>query len=82
MKAAKLPQKEGTMTIEQIVKLVVDNGVTLVVIGYFMYMNFKFNDSLTKTLTTISERLEILEEKVLKMRGDEDEDKQKRTKSD
>ncbi len=70
------------MTIEQIVKLVVDNGVTLVVIGYFMYMNFKFNDSLTKTLTTISERLEILEEKVLKMRGNENEDKQKRTKSD
>ena len=70
------------MTIEQIVKLVVDNGVTLVVIGYFMYMNFKFNDSLTKTLTTISERLEILEEKVLKMKGNENEDKQKRTKSD
>lgn len=70
------------MTIEQIVKLVVDNGVTLVVIGYFMYMNFKFNDSLTKTLTTISERLEILEEKVLKMRGVENENKSKRTESD
>ena len=54
------------MTIEQIVKLFVDNGVTLVVIGYFMYMNFKFNDNLTKTLNTISARLEILEEKVLK----------------
>lgn len=70
------------MTVEQIVKLVVDNGVTLVVIGYFMYMNFKFNDSLTKTLTTISERLEILEEKVLKMRGVDNEDKPKRTESD
>lgn len=54
------------MTIEQIVKLFVDNGVTLVVIGYFMYMNFKFNDTMTKTLNTISARLEILEEKVLK----------------
>lgn len=70
------------MTIEQIVKLVVDNGVTLVVIGYFMYMNFKFNDSLTKTLITISERLEILEEKVLKMRSDENDNKSKRFKSD
>lgn len=54
------------MTIEQIVKLFVDNGVTLVVIGYFMYMNYRFNDNMTKTLNTISSRLEILEEKVLK----------------
>ena len=59
------------MTIEQIVKLFVDNGVTLVVIGYFMYMNFKFNDNLTKTLNTISARLEILEEKVLKCQCDD-----------
>ena len=59
------------MTIDQIVKLFVDNGVTLVVIGYFMYMNFKFNDNMTKTLNTISARLEILEEKVLKCRCDD-----------
>ena len=59
------------MTIEQIVKLFVDNGVTLVVIGYFMYMNFKFNDNMTKTLNTISARLEILEEKVLKCQCDD-----------
>ena len=59
------------MTIEQIVKLLVDNGVTLVVIGYFMYMNIKFNDNLTKTLITISARLEILEEKVLKCQCDD-----------
>ena len=59
------------MTIEQIVKLFVDNGVTLVVIGYFMYMNFKFNDNMTKTLNTISARLEILEEKVLKYQCDD-----------
>lgn len=69
------------MTIDQIVKLFVDNGVTLVVIGYFMYMNFKFNDNMTKTLNTISARLEILEEKVLKCHCDdlsevrEDDDK-------
>lgn len=65
------------MTIEQIVKLFVDNGVTLVVIGYFMYMNFKFNDNLTKTLNTISARLEILEEKVLKYHSEvrDDDDK-------
>lgn len=59
------------MTIEQVVKLFVDNGVTLVVIGYFMYMNFKFNDNMTKTLNTISARLEILEEKVLKCSCDD-----------
>ena len=59
------------MTIDQIVKLFVDNGVTLVVIGYFMYMNFKFNDNMTKTLNTISARLEILEEEVLKCRCDD-----------
>lgn len=41
-----------------IIKLIVDNGVTIVVLGYFMYMNYKFNEKLTMTLTKICDSLE------------------------
>lgn len=41
-----------------IVKLIVDNGVTIVVLGYFMYMNYKFNEKMTTTLTKICDTLD------------------------
>lgn len=43
-----------------IIKLIVDNGVTVVVLGYFMFMNYKFNDKLVTTLTSICETLKEL----------------------
>lgn len=48
------------MTMSDIIKLIVDNGITVVVLGYFMYMNFKFNEKLTTTLTKICDSLEEL----------------------
>lgn len=45
-----------------IIKLIVDNGVTVVVLGYFMFMNYKFNDRLVTTLTSICKTLEEISE--------------------
>lgn len=38
---------------ENIVNLIVNNGVAIVVVGYFLFTNYKFNEKLTSTLTEI-----------------------------
>ena len=50
----------------EIVKLIVDNGITVVCLGYFMFLNYKFNEKLTKTLTKVSETLYEIEDKIKK----------------
>lgn len=49
-----------------IVKLIVDNGITVVCLGYFMFLNYKFNEKLTQTLTKVSETLYEIEDKMKK----------------
>lgn len=44
-----------------LVNLIVNNGIAVVVCGYFMYTNYKFNEKLVSTLTAIETRLEELE---------------------
>ena len=41
-----------------IVNLIVNNSVSVVVVAYFLYMNYKFNDKLVDTLARIDEKLE------------------------
>lgn len=53
-------KKRAVNMMNDIIKLIVDNGVTIVVLGYFMYMNYKFNEKLTMTLTKICDSLEVL----------------------
>lgn len=43
---------------ENIINLIVNNGIAVVVVGYFLYTNFKFNEKLVETLTRIDEKLE------------------------
>ena len=43
---------------ENIVNLIVNNGVAIVVVGYFLFTNYKFNESLIKTLTEITVTLQ------------------------
>lgn len=38
---------------ETIVNLIVNNGVAVVVVGYFLYKDNKFNNKLVETLTEI-----------------------------
>lgn len=39
---------------ETIINLIVNNGVAVVVVAYFLYTNYKFSENLTKTLTEIT----------------------------
>lgn len=45
------------MTIQEIVNLALNSGLSVVVVAYFMYMNYKFNQQLIKTLTEISNEI-------------------------
>lgn len=49
---------------ENIINLIVNNGISVVVCGYFMYTNYKFNDKLVSTLSAIETRLENIEKGV------------------
>ena len=48
---------------ENIINLIVNNGIAVVVCGYFMYSNFKFNEKLVSTLSAIETRLEEMEKR-------------------
>lgn len=49
---------------ENIVNLIVNNGVAVAVVGYFLYTNYKFNEKLVSTLTAIETRLQSIEREV------------------
>ena len=49
--------KEGII-MENIVNLIVNNGIAVVVVGYFLFTNYKFNEKLVETLTRIDEKLD------------------------
>lgn len=53
------------MGLEETVKMLVDNSVTLVIIAYFLVYNWKFTDSIQQTQTmliaTVSELKKTIE---------------------
>lgn len=49
---------------ENIINLIVNNGVAVAVVGYFLYTNYKFNEKLVGTLTAIETRLQHIESEV------------------
>lgn len=52
----------------QITDLIFNNGIGIAVIVYFMFRDFKFMDSLSKTLASLSATLEQLQDFVTEMR--------------
>lgn len=48
------------MTIQEIVNLALNSSLSVVVVAYFMFINYKFNQQLTKTLTEISNEIKHL----------------------
>lgn len=46
------------MSLQEIVNLALNSGISVVVVGYFMFTNYKFNQQLVKTLAEISTKLE------------------------
>ena len=59
---------------DSIIEAILNYGLAGIVCGYFMFINYKFNEKLVDTLARIDERLEKQEEK-------ENENKSKRDKS-
>ena len=55
---------------ENIINLIVNNGIAVVVVGYFLFTNYKFNENLIKTLTEITVTLKDIQEDINRENGD------------
>ena len=49
----------------EIVDLIVNNGIAVVVVGYFLFRDYKFNQELVGTLAKISSHMENMSERML-----------------
>lgn len=49
---------------ESLVNLIMNNGMCVVIVAYFMYRDFKFMDTLKTTLTTLVDVVGELKENV------------------
>lgn len=58
---------------ENMINLLVNNGVAIVVVGYFLFTNYKFNENLIKTLTEITVTLKDIQDDLRK--GENNENK-------
>ena len=47
---------------ENMINLIVNNGVAIVVVGYFLFTNYKFNENLIRTLTEITVTLKDIQD--------------------
>lgn len=54
-------QKEY-IKMNDIVNLIVNNGIAVVVVAYFLFNNYRYNETLTKTLTEITITLKDIQE--------------------
>lgn len=45
------------MSVAELVKLIVDNSLTVVLVGYFLYKDWKFNENIISVLGEIKEVL-------------------------
>lgn len=53
-----------------IVNLIVNNGVAVTVVAYFLVRDYRFNDNMIKTMTTIQNTLVALTDQIEhKMKG-------------
>lgn len=51
---------------EEIVNLIVSNGIGVACICYFMFRDYKFQDTISKTLTQLEETTELIKQYMLK----------------
>lgn len=56
---------------DEVVKLIMDSGTTIVILAYFIYRDFKFMNRLDTSLTVLNETVELIKEIELK-RKEED----------
>lgn len=48
---------------EEFVSLIVSNGMSVVIIAYFLFKDYKFNGSITAILSEIKEVLAVIKDK-------------------
>lgn len=51
---------------DEIVKLIMDSGTTIAVLGYFIYRDFKFMNKLDTSLTVLNETVNLIKDIELK----------------
>jgi hypothetical protein len=47
-----------------LVNLIVNNGIAVVVVAYFMIRDYKFNNELIKTMTQIQDNLSLITKQI------------------
>lgn len=53
---------------ETLINLLVNNGVAVVIVAYFLFKDNKFNNELVKTLTEITLTLKMIKDDITKTR--------------
>ena len=48
---------------EELINLMVSNGMSVVIIAYFLYKDYKFNEQIINVLTEVKEVLNILKDR-------------------
>jgi len=49
---------------EQLVNLITTSGMAVVIVAYFLYKDYKFNDTIINVLTEVKEVLAVIKTKV------------------
>lgn len=62
---------------ENIINLLVNNGVSVVCVGYFMFLYWTFQKELTQTLTNISDELREMRKDIDELRNEVRENENK-----
>lgn len=65
-----------------IVNLIVNNGVAVVVVAYFLFMNYKYFDKLTAALTEITLTLKDIQDDIKGVTANEKKRDSKNSKTD
>lgn len=63
-------ERSGAMEMKELVNMIQNTGVTVVIIGYFIYRDYKFMGTLKDTLTTLVNTVSTLKE-VVQSKGGE-----------
>lgn len=58
---------------EKIIDLLVNNGTAIALLVYFIYKDNKFTEQITKSLTAIDDSIEIIKDKIIGGKNDDDD---------
>lgn len=53
------------MGLEQVIQLITTYGMSVVIIAYFLFKDYKFNENITKLLSEVKEVLTVMKETLI-----------------